>query len=58
MSQLPATLVALRTAQSDHYVAGARSMALLVKWLLLCLGKLWEDVPAITAMALQDQVWL
>jgi hypothetical protein len=56
LSQLPATLVALRTAQQERFAAGARSMAQLVKWLMLCLGKLWKDVPGITAMAMRDLV--
>ncbi|GAB4817626.1 hypothetical protein N2152v2_004672 [Parachlorella kessleri] len=55
LSQLPATLVALRTAQQEGFAAGARSMGQLVKWLLLCLGKLWEDVPPVTAMGIREQ---
>ena len=31
-------------------------MALLVRWLLLCAGKLCENVPDVTGMALREQV--
>ena len=31
-------------------------MALLVRWLLLCAGKLCENAPEVTAMALREQV--
>lgn len=31
------------------------SMALLVRWLLLCTGKLCENAPEVTAMALREQ---
>lgn len=37
-------------------VCPACSMALLVRWLLLCTGKLCENAPEITAMALREQV--
>ena len=32
------------------------SMALLVRWLLLCIGKLSENAPEVTTMALREQV--
>ena len=55
ISQLPGTLAALAAAeQEDH--AKARTLALLVKWLVLCAGKLCEDMPEVTAMALREQV--
>jgi hypothetical protein len=31
-------------------------MSLLVHWLLLCVGKLCENAPDVTAMALREQV--
>lgn len=34
------------------------SMALLMRWLLLCIGKLSENAPEVTAMALREQVSL
>jgi regulator-associated protein of mTOR len=54
-AQLPGALTAMAAAeQSDP--AAARAMALLVKWLVLCVGKLCEDMPEVTAMATREQM--
>ncbi|EFN54506.1 hypothetical protein CHLNCDRAFT_135218 [Chlorella variabilis] len=59
--QLPAALAALASsADADFAASGsvgssAKSMALLVRWLLLCAGKLCENSPEITSMALREQ---
>ncbi|KAL4421494.1 hypothetical protein ABPG75_010785 [Micractinium tetrahymenae] len=60
MGQLPAALAVLATAvdadlASSAPGSSAKSMALLVRWLLLCAGKLCENAPDITAMALREQ---
>lgn len=55
ISQLPGTLAALAAAEQED-PAKARTLALLVKWLVLCAGKLCEDMPEVTAMALREQV--
>jgi regulatory associated protein of mTOR len=44
------------TSAEHENAAGAGRLALLVKWLLLCAGKLCEDAPTITLAALQEQV--
>ena len=49
-------MVALRTAHQEGFAAGVRNVGQLVKWLLLCLGKLREDVPAVTALGIREQV--
>lgn len=61
MAQLPAALAALATAADADFAAGAaggsaKSMALFVRWLLLCIGKQCENAPEVTAMALREQV--
>jgi regulator-associated protein of mTOR len=66
LSQLPAALAALASAADAEYSGSgqagggsAKSMALLVRWLLLCMGKLSENAPEVTAMALREQVcWI
>ena len=55
-SEKPRKPMALTVILVFAIVAAAGSMALLVKWLLLCLGKLWMDVASITAMALREHV--
>lgn len=52
-SPLPATNPPDRQSLPPH---PCRSMALLVRWLLLCAGKLCENAPEVTAMALREQV--
>lgn len=54
-NQLPATLAALSAVENSD-PAGSRSMALLVKWLILCIGQLCEDMPEVATMALREQV--
>eukprot|EP00887_Chlorella_sp_A99_P005702 scaffold1.g5702.t1 len=62
--QLPAVLAALagaaeagRRARAEGSAGTAvRGMNLLVKWLLLAVGKLCEDLPEVTAMALREAV--
>ncbi|PSC68711.1 Regulatory-associated of TOR 1 [Micractinium conductrix] len=58
--QLPAALAAMASAADSAFASlsngsSTKSMALLVRWLLLCAGKLCEDAPEITAMALREQ---
>ncbi|KAL4426136.1 hypothetical protein ABPG77_007418 [Micractinium sp. CCAP 211/92] len=60
--QLPAALAALASAADAGFFlpspgAGTSTsgMTLLVRWLLLCSGKLCENAPEITAMALREQ---
>lgn len=55
LSQLPPTLAAMAAAEHEDPM-GARRLGFLVKWLLLCMGKLYEDAPEITAAAMRDQV--
>ena len=54
-SQLP---VALAAAEATSDPAKARDEMLLAKWLVLCIGKVCEDMPDLTAAALRSEVSL
>ena len=60
LSQLPAAWAALANA-GQHGAAeesapgSAAAAALLVKWLVLCMGKLWQGAPEIVAAAVREQ---
>jgi regulatory associated protein of mTOR len=53
--QLPAALGAMTSIEESDPV-GARSLAGFLKWLLLCIGKLCEDMQEITAMAFREGI--
>lgn len=54
-NQLPAALATMSASEHSD-PAGARGMAFLVKWLILCMGQLCEDMPEIAAMALREGI--
>lgn len=52
-AQLPATLAATAAVKNDDPL-GYQSMIGLTKWIILCLGKLCEDIPEITALMFNE----
>ena len=54
--QLPAACAALASAENNGDVIGAGDMGLLVRWLVLAMSKMWENVLNITGAALTQGV--